>query len=65
LKYVHHENSENMRTSEKKSGKKFDAVKYMRDQRNELSHKLSKMTKKEIIEYFKKIKTETTIKPGS
>jgi hypothetical protein len=49
----------------KKSGKKFDAVKYMRDQRNELSHKLSKMTKKEIIEYFKKIKTETTIKPGS
>jgi len=43
--------------------KTFDAVKYMRQQRDKLSLKLSKMTKAEIIEYFKKRNTETTIKP--
>lgn len=48
-----------MKTTEKT----FDAVKYMRDQRDELSEKLSKMTKEEILEYFRKRKTETTIKP--
>jgi hypothetical protein len=48
-----------MKTTEKQ----FDAVKFMRQQRDELSEKLSKMTKLEIIEYFKNRKTETTIKP--
>ena len=45
--------------------KKFDAVKYMRQQRDKLSEKLSKMTKAEIIEYFKRRKSELTIKPGT
>ena len=58
-KYVHQENLKNMKTTEKQ----FDAVKFMRQQRDELSEKLSKMTKLEIIEYFKNRKTETTIKP--
>jgi hypothetical protein len=48
-----------MKTTEKQ----FDAVKFMRQQRDKLSEKLSKMTKAEIIEYFKKRKTETSIRP--
>lgn len=43
--------------------KQFDAVKFMREQRDKMSAKLSKMTKAEIIEYFSKRKIETTIKP--
>ena len=46
-----------------KTEKKFDAVKYMRQQRDKLSRKLSKMTKEEIIAYFKKRKSETKTKP--
>jgi hypothetical protein len=45
--------------------KTFDAVKFMRQQRDKLSEKLSKMTKEEILEYFKKRRIETTIKPSS
>ena len=48
-----------MKTTEKT----FDAVKFMREQREKLSKKLSKMTKAEIIEYFKRRKFETGIKP--
>ncbi len=43
--------------------KTFDSVKYMREQRENLSAKLSKMTREEIIAYFKRRKTENTIKP--
>jgi len=35
--------------------KTFDAVKFQRERRTELSKKLSKMTTKEIVEYFKKV----------
>lgn len=48
-----------MKTTEKQ----FDAVKYMRQQREKLSEKLSKMTKAEIVEYFRKKKLESQIKP--
>lgn len=34
--------------------KTFDAMKFMRQERDKLSEKLSKMTKEEIIEYFNK-----------
>ena len=61
LRYVHQGNLKNMKTIEKQ----FDAVKFMRQQRDTLSDKLSKMTKAEIIEYFKRRKGETTIKPCS
>ena len=47
----------------KTTDKTFDAVKFMRQQRDKLSEKLSKMTKEEILEYFRKRKTQTTIKP--
>jgi hypothetical protein len=45
--------------------KTFDAVKFMREQREKLSEKLSTMTKTEIIEYFKKRRLENSIKPGA
>ncbi len=45
--------------------KQFDAVKFMRQQRDRLSDKLSKMTKTEIIEYFKSRKVETATKPSA
>lgn len=48
-----------MKTTEKT----FDAVKFMRQQRDRLSEKLAKMTKEEILEYFRKRKTQTTVKP--
>ena len=51
-----------MKTTVKKT---FDAVKFMRDQREKLSEKLSKMTKEEIIEYFKKRKQESSTKPSA
>ena len=44
--------------------KKFDTVKYMREQRQRLSEQLSKMTTEQIIEYFKRKKTENSVKPG-
>jgi hypothetical protein len=50
-----------MKTTEKT----FDAVKFMRQQRDKLSEKLSEMTKEEILEYFKNRKKEMTIKPCS
>ena len=50
-----------METTTKKT---FDAVKFMREQRDKLSEKLSKMTKEEIVDYFKK-KMENTTKPSA
>jgi hypothetical protein len=44
--------------------KTFDAVKYMREQRQILGEKLSKLTREEIIEYFLRKKFENTVKPG-
>ena len=45
--------------------KKFDAVKYMREQRQKLSEQLLKMTKQEVIEYFRRKKSENTVKPSA
>ena len=47
-----------MKTTEKT----FDAVIFMHQEREKLSEKLSKMTKEEIIKYFNKRKSQTTIK---
>ena len=54
-------NLKNMKSNKKQ--KKFDAVIYMREQRDKLSNKLSKMTKLEIVEYFKLKALNTNIKP--
>lgn len=45
------------------TNKKFDAVKFMREQRQKLTEKLSKMTKQEIVEYFKTQKNKNTVRP--
>ncbi|MBZ9786816.1 hypothetical protein LB456_05035 [Psychroflexus sp. CAK57W] len=45
--------------------KTFDAVKFMRQRRDKLSEKLAKMTKEEILEYYKKRKAQMTIKPSA
>jgi len=42
--------------------KDFDAVEYMRKQRRILSKKLLKMTKEEIVEYFKN-RRSVSVKP--
>ena len=47
------------------TNKKFDAVQYMREQRQKLSEKLSKMSKEEILEYFKQKKNINTVKPSA
>ncbi len=52
-------------TARHKKTKTFDAVEFMRQQRDKLSENLSKMTKDEIIAYFKKRKAELTIKPSA
>ncbi len=46
-----------------KTKKTFDAVLFMREQREKLSEKLSKMTKEEIVEYFRIRRLENQIKP--
>lgn len=43
----------------------FDAVKFMRKQRDILSQKLLKMTREEIIQYFEKRRHENSVKPSS
>jgi fructose/tagatose bisphosphate aldolase len=47
----------------KTTKKQFDAVAYMRQQREKLSETLSNMTKSEIVDYFKKRNLETKVKP--
>jgi c-di-AMP phosphodiesterase-like protein len=50
----------------KTTGKKtFDAVKFMREQREKMSEKLSRMTKEEIVEYFRRKKLESSTKPSA
>jgi len=51
-----------MKTTIKKT---FDAVKFMREQRDKLSEKLSKMTNEEIVEYFKHKNLENHVKPSA
>ncbi len=45
--------------------KKFDAVKFMRQQRDKLSDKLSRMTKEEIVEYFRKKNIKSAVRPSA
>jgi hypothetical protein len=45
--------------------KTFDSVDYMRQQRDKLSLKLGKMSKDELIEYFRNIKKQVKIRPSA
>ncbi|MEA3497110.1 MAG: hypothetical protein U9R42_13870 [Bacteroidota bacterium] len=51
--------------NDKKNKKKFNAVQFMREQRDILSEKLSQMTKNEIVEYFKMKRLEKGIRPSA
>jgi len=44
--------------------KTFDAVAFMREVRNKLSEELANMTTEQILEYFRKHRTEERILPG-
>ena len=48
----------------KDTKKAFDSVKFMRQQRDLLTEKLSKMTEEEIVAYFQK-KSKVGVKPSS
>lgn len=51
---------------ETRTEKKFDAVKMAREIKDKLDKKLSKMTKKEIVAYFKEQRKKTNrIKPSA
>ena len=45
--------------------KKFDSVKYMREERQKLSGLLANMTQEEIVAYFRQKKTLNTVKPSA
>jgi hypothetical protein len=47
----------------KPTNKPFDAVAFMRQQRDLLSAKLAKMTTEEIIAYFKNRALQSSVKP--
>ena len=53
---------DDMKTTTKKT---FDAVKFMGEQRRRLSDKLSKMTKEEIVEYFRQKRKENGVRPSA
>ncbi|QPH39259.1 hypothetical protein [Pedobacter endophyticus] len=50
---------------ETKTEKKFDAVRFAREQKDKLSAELAKMTKEEIVAYFNKVRSESRIKPNT
>ena len=45
--------------------KNFDAVQFMREQQQKLSEKSSRMTKEEVVEYFKRKQLESNVKPSA
>ncbi len=45
--------------------KEFDAVKFGREQKDKLSAELEKLTREEIIAYFKKVRLESRMKPSA
>ena len=53
-----------MKTHPEKIRKKFDAVSYMREQRDRLSNKLAGLSKEEVVAYFIKQKLTGTTKTG-
>ena len=54
LIFVHQENYYIMKTKEKSTKKTFDAVKYMREQRDRISKEIMNLSPEEIVKYFEK-----------
>jgi len=47
-----------------KKNEKFDAVKYVREQRDRLSQKLVDLPKEDILEYFRQQQKHFSVKPN-
>ena len=58
----HHETLWSMK---KTTTKAFDTVEFMRELRKELSEKLLKMSKEEIVEYFRQRSLNNPLKPSA
>ncbi len=55
-----------MKTTKKtETLKNFDAVKFVREQRDRLDAMFAKMTKEEVIAYFLNVQMTSTIKPSA
>lgn len=52
-------------TSEKNTKKTFDAVKFMREQRDRISKDIMNLSPEEIVEYFENQKSKTRKKPSA
>ena len=48
-----------------KTKKEFDVISFMREQRDALSQKLSKMSKEEIVDYFRNKRVANGVKPSA
>lgn len=53
-----------MKTKEKNTKKSFDAVKFMRQQRDRISQEIMDLSPEEIVKYFEKRSKTTTSKPS-
>ncbi|WP_157207403.1 hypothetical protein [Mariniflexile maritimum] len=53
------------KTREKNTKKTFDAVKYMREQRDRISKDVMNLSPEEIVRYFEKKKSKAQIKPSA
>lgn len=54
-----------MRTKEKNIKKSFDAVKFMREQRDRISKEIMNLSPKEIVEYFERRSEKVNPKPSA
>lgn len=54
-----------METKEKNAKKIFDAVKFMREQRNRITKETFNLSPEEIVRYFEQKQTKESVKPGT
>jgi len=54
-----------MKTEEKNTKKTFDAVKFMREQRDRISKDIMNLSPEEIVKYFEQNKNNKRIKPSA
>lgn len=49
----------------KASERKFDAVKFMRDQRDKISKSIADLSPEQILKHFEEVKNSTNIRPSA
>jgi len=50
---------------DKPSEKKFDAVKFMREQRDKISKSIMDLSPEQILKHFEEVKSSTNIRPSA